>query len=388
MYAEAVNWGTAIKFVKTSEQEGYKPDLSGGPDWAGQLAPQTRKELVGNERQFSLLSEWFACRLALDDCGLLILHGDCGVGKTSAVLVEALERGLRLVHMAADEVRTAVCIENAINSSVLQNTFLFLDDADALVEEPTGLSALVRHVKSAFATGKTSLKVVVCLDDITHPKLQPLVNIVGAMVLRLHRAPDPTAVKFVNQSAKRMGYTISYFDALLVGQQSQGDLRRMLIRLQLEAALSDRVRRLQSKKRSRVVVPKIITTHAYPSEGGAVDEAGNDQCMSKLSVWPYLLQPESECRTLEAMADALSLSDVLCAVPDAECTAACADDTARPEHMAAALCMLTLKLECSKAPSPAELLQLAKQHPLSCRKVLQATAYDKLLPGSSCRDHV
>lgn len=338
----SVSWGTALQVQKTCDLEGYQPEAGGGLDWPCALAPVTPDHLVGNVSAIREIHEWYQGVSASPAPALLIVHGACGVGKTSTVRVQASATGCRLLELAADDARTCSVIDDAVQScrKADESVVLFLDDAISLLLETTGLVSLVKHVKAAFqAPSKRSsnLQVVVCFDsDISDVKLQPLLNIKQAVIVHMKPVSEAVhIVPFLQKAAKEMNSAVNYFDALLVAQQSDGDLRNMLIRLQVEAALSRRdsvvlaERRKKMKKKAASSLNKqIIHIHnrgpLAPRDMTQLGEEGVDASRLLLQqfhhVWPDC---SSSSVDVLHMAEVISTADVLLStsfcVGDSDC---------------------------------------------------------------------
>ena len=256
----SARWGDAIQWHATSELEGYEEDSTGGPDWPTFLAPQTREDFVGNATQRMQVYKWFEDRHTNDDSNLLIIMGPGGCGKTCTVEVESRLRSIHLVHMAADEPRSGQIIDSAMNLARVPGCMLFLDDANNLAEESTGLVTLTRALRQAFSNRKRRLtesqplRVIVCLDETSEAKLRPLLHMDGATVVQFQAVPSALMVPHLRQSALRLDRKLSYFEACKFAHFGQGDIRKTLMLMHIDGVGSHQAIRSQSKTVSKLTL--------------------------------------------------------------------------------------------------------------------------------------
>jgi hypothetical protein len=280
----SARWGDAIHWHATSELEGYEEDSTGGPDWPTFLAPKTRDDFVGNEMPRKQVHKWFEDRSANNDSSLLILMGPIGSGKTCTVEVESTLRGIHLVHMAADEPRSGQIIDSAMNLARVPGCMLFLDDANNLAEESTGLVTLTRALRQTLNNRKRRLvesqplRVIVCLDETKDPKLRPLLHLDGATTVQFQAVPSALMVPHLRQCALRLDRRLSYFEACKFAHFGQGDIRRTLMLMHIDGVGSGQ----DIKSQSRTILTASLAEKAaqeYPGLARALVH-------KHFSVWP------------------------------------------------------------------------------------------------------
>lgn len=309
----SVNWGNAYVY---SDQDTDRSSEGGGPNRWNALQPVRRRDIVSNDFQRTQIKDWFDSALhpGNDIISLLIIRSTTpGVGKTISVEIEASEREIRLARLDGSEPRPASTVLAAVRKSLSENVILFVDDAHRLAEETSGLAALVKSLKTNNRATSGNLRVVCCMDIIEEPRLSPLLGIANALIVDMLAIPVEEAAPYLRHFARRCDATLGYLDSILLAQRGNGDLRKMLVGLDLvlpyrttharvlaeaaqtsKAAVKAKRKRSAATRKSCAAASNILTVHvplAYTGPNGTMilpNAASHEACRGVGTVLPKL----------------------------------------------------------------------------------------------------
>jgi len=125
------------------------------PDWTEKYRPTTLADVRGNNKSVEELREW--AEDWEDERKPALVHGEPGVGKTSAVHALANDMGWTVVEMNASDARTADAVEEVAGEATRSaglgegRTLVVMDEADNLHgnADRGGSSAVTEMVKNA-----------------------------------------------------------------------------------------------------------------------------------------------------------------------------------------------------------------------------------------------
>mgnify|MGYP000462190445 CR=1 FL=1 len=138
------------------------------PDWTEKYRPTTLADVRGNNKSVKQLREWAEDWDSGEEREPALVHGEPGVGKTSAVHALANDMGWTVVEMNASDARTADAVEEVAGEATRSagltggRTLVVMDEADNLHgnADRGGSGAVTEMVKSA------SQPVVLIANDI------------------------------------------------------------------------------------------------------------------------------------------------------------------------------------------------------------------------------
>lgn len=264
--SKLVNWGNAIVF------ESIAPEDDGGKKmWHDECAPELSQEIIGNEDSIEAIDAWFK---GGGEKSVLVVVGPSGVGKSSAINLLARENGVSLYTTGSDVSRTHAQLEGMINNAEAVHQTLFMDEADSFTYEATGLTCITRLARE----GKLSL--ILCFNRINDAKWDTLLKMKHVKTVHMGPVSPEVAVPFLQKCAGRMNRSISSADAASIASRNVGDVRRMLMDMQMQATET-------SSKRKRdgcddvIVVRQIDTIEA----GDSIDCVSPAQCIESMNHW-------------------------------------------------------------------------------------------------------
>lgn len=127
------------------------------PDWTEKYRPTTLADVRGNNKSVKQLREWAQDWESGEDREPALVHGEPGVGKTSAVHALANDMGWTVVEMNASDARTADAVEEVAGEATRSaglgtgRTLVVMDEADNLHgnADRGGSGAVTEMVKEA-----------------------------------------------------------------------------------------------------------------------------------------------------------------------------------------------------------------------------------------------
>lgn len=126
-------------------------------DWTEKYRPDTLADVRGNNKSVKQLREWAEDWESGEEREPALVHGEPGVGKTSAVHALANDMGWTVVEMNASDARTADAVEEVAGEATRSaglgggRTVVVMDEADNLHgnADRGGAKAVTQMVKSA-----------------------------------------------------------------------------------------------------------------------------------------------------------------------------------------------------------------------------------------------
>jgi replication factor C large subunit len=211
------------------------------PSWTEKYRPTRLEEVVGNPAAIADLRKWAdAWARGRPDKKAVILQGDAGIGKTSAALALARERGWALIEMNASDSRNADAIEKtATRGSVLQT---FSPTGEFLRSEQGGRKLIVLD-EADHVFGREDKGGIAAIVSLIQNTRQPVVLIVNDYYALTRRSSSLKrlcrTIKFqrVNRAAMKSllrgvclkeGVQVDEDVLEFVIERSQGDLRSAL----------------------------------------------------------------------------------------------------------------------------------------------------------------
>lgn len=244
----SVNWGTAYQVVPTvvcAEQINTEDE-----PWYIQFAPSELSQIVGNNEQRQIINTWFTSQSKL-----LVLGGCTGTGRTKTVELLAKQHKKRLIQPDIFDVRTVVILTGLLQKTKSEAAILHFDDVQHMAyHAPACFAYLLKMIKS----NAYCVKIVCCYDgDVEqHPKMSPLISAANSAV-QFDEITTSDMAPFLSKVCKKAGAQLNYFDALSICQNSNGDVRAALVRLEFlfnsrRYDIDRRNREQKMRKRKRI----------------------------------------------------------------------------------------------------------------------------------------
>jgi replication factor C large subunit len=211
--------------------------------WTEKYRPLSLKQVLGNSKAVSELSEWAASWERGEPVTIAaILYGPAGTGKTSAALALAREMDWDEVEMNASDVRTAGMIDRIAGPASKISTFsgrkrlVILDEADNLhgTADRGGAAAMLKLVRSA------SQPVLLIANEYYRIE-KPLRDAMKGIQFRSVRSV--TISSALREICKAEGIACDPDALELIAERAGGDLRSAINDLQAAAQGQSELRR-------------------------------------------------------------------------------------------------------------------------------------------------
>ncbi len=207
--------------------------------WTEKYRPKSLKEVLGNGKAVSDLEAWAReWEGGVPEKRAVVLYGPAGVGKTSAALALAEERGWDQIEMNASDSRTAAAIAKVAGAASKMMTFsgkkrlVILDEADNLYgsADRGGSAAMLRLVR------ETDQPVILIANDY-YGLTKPLREATLGIAFRSIRKPTIASALRDICRAEGAGCTPEMIEE--IADMANGDLRSAVNDLQaaLEGAI-------------------------------------------------------------------------------------------------------------------------------------------------------
>jgi replication factor C large subunit len=199
--------------------------------WIKKYTPKRKEDIVGQDSQMAQL-EAFITGFKQSKRKAMVVHGPCGVGKTSSVYALASGKNLEVVELNASDFRNKDAIERVLGSATKQRSLFFsskiilVDDVDGLSgrKDRGGVAALVNVIKN------TAFPIVITAIDPYDKKLSSLRKVAqlvqfntleyGAIYVKLQAICDLEGIQYEESALKSLS------------RQAGGDLRAAINDLQ------------------------------------------------------------------------------------------------------------------------------------------------------------
>ena len=158
----SVDWGnTLIINHKKQNEIPNKYKL-----WTEIIAPKSIKDIVGNKDAINKINNWLIERQCDPNkkSACLLIHGPCGVGKSSAIDILSKRNGFNVIHTYADIQRTPQKMEALFREvSILGDSgILVLDDSESFIKETSVIRPLARMFRDNNRNKNRLTVVIIC----------------------------------------------------------------------------------------------------------------------------------------------------------------------------------------------------------------------------------
>jgi replication factor C large subunit len=278
--------------------------------------PKKLSDVIGNEEAVAILKD-FAVQFKKRKKKALILYGDTGVGKTSAVHALAGELGFELFEMNASDVRNADAIQSMLGQALKSQSLFFggkiilIDEIDGLAgtDDRGGVGAIVELLEHA------NFPIVLTANDPWIDKLSSLRKkcelvqfkaLSAALVLaRLKKIADIEKIKYDEDALVKLSH------------HSGGDMRSAINDLQIfgsdKIITIDEVDQLSERERTDTILNammKVFKTQDVKVAISSFDAINED--LEKIFLWiDYNMPLEyTNVNDLKKAYDNIALADV------------------------------------------------------------------------------
>lgn len=163
--------------------------------WVEKYKPQKIKDIVGNKAAISKITDWLqqwpksGSRLRR----ALMIVGPTGTGKTIAIHTIASELGFEVSEINASVKRSKKMMDELLKTSTMTGTLTASRGRIVLIDELAGLSGKSdRGAASAIAEHiqKTLVPLILITNDVTEPKIRPLLKITTMIEFATPEIPE------------------------------------------------------------------------------------------------------------------------------------------------------------------------------------------------------
>jgi DNA polymerase III delta prime subunit len=219
--------------------------------WTELYRPRVCSDVVGNLKTIEKLREWMKKRQNKAEADLIILiHGPPGIGKTSTVHALFREFGFNIYEVNASIVRTAHEIHQELldvvpRAGLKGRTAVILDELDGGVEKNTdetavdcsavnGILNFIKWTKDMKKDTSIWSPVVCIANDVTGKAMQRLSHSIPTF--RFFKPFTSDLSKVLNRVLRIEKFKITENDKVKLIESASGDVRKLLVSLQLYAS--------------------------------------------------------------------------------------------------------------------------------------------------------
>lgn len=208
------------------------------PDWTEEYRPKGLKDVIGNDKAVRTLESWAkSWDHGTPSKKAVVLIGTPGIGKTSAAVALARDRGWGLVEMNASDQRTGDAIRSIALRGAYSNTFtedgdyvnskdggrklIVLDEADSLFgrEDKGALPAIVELIR------ETKQPVILIVNDFYTLSKKSAVIKSETLQITFYRPSKDEIVKALKHIADSENVAVDMNALSMIAQNSNGDVR-------------------------------------------------------------------------------------------------------------------------------------------------------------------
>lgn len=212
-------------------------------DWAEKYRPKTFKDLIGNKKALHELRLWAEeWETGIPEKKAVILYGAAGIGKTSAAVVLAADKGWECIEMNAGDQRTADVIDR-IAGTASQTTTLFSHEIDENGKKSSGKRLIVLdeadNLHGTYDKGG-SKAIADIIDKTTQPILLIANDIYGitqtirskSLEIEFSKIQTRSLVPVLIKISRNEGIAVDEKAVLKIAENAGGDLRSAINDLQ------------------------------------------------------------------------------------------------------------------------------------------------------------
>ena len=315
-----VKWHGAYKVERCAPRDPFSAEQL---PWCTRFQPSC---IAGNESARAEVQAWFQQQQHRQQGAVLVLQGPCGCGKSLTINLEIQSRGIHPVSLDGSEARTAVTIEGAVRRATALSVPLLVDDGHRLAEEPTGLAALLRFMKSGVAPA------IICIMDSTeNSKVRPILTASCAKVIQMQPVPTQDIAALLAAVAQQAAHQAAVpvlpdHTLQTIAEMARGDVRNAIIRMEYEARTTPPTGTIGSSsgtprelplpsphEAASSLVRGHLNTHELCVMSAAIEGTPFSRllCSAVQQNWPYFHQATHTTEDMAAAAEALAQADML-----------------------------------------------------------------------------
>lgn len=200
--------------------------------------PKTLENIIGNRKQINEIKEWLK---NWKKGRALILYGPTGIGKSLVIELLAREKGLELIELSSDELRSLKGIRDSILKSSKQRSLFFtekiilFDELDSLLDNQSvrGINELIEQ---------SIYPVILVCNDPYLPRLKPVRN--RSKLVKFNKIRSNSIAKFLQRICEEENIKYEKNSLTQLARMCDGDIRSALIDLILYGADKEAIKKV------------------------------------------------------------------------------------------------------------------------------------------------